>query len=134
MTDERPNATFNIGSQHGNISNVGGDMTVYGGQHYTALPVDMIRQELRNIHRIISAMDLDPAARKSAAAFLADADRQLDQPNRDADRVARPIERLARLLSGIGAIAVPGAALIDPLQRLASWLGPAGHAIAQLIT
>ena len=43
MTDERPNAIFNIGSQQGNVTNVGGDMTVYGGQHYTALPVDMIR-------------------------------------------------------------------------------------------
>jgi hypothetical protein len=38
MSGERPNAIFNIRSQHGNISNVGGDMTVYGGQHYAALP------------------------------------------------------------------------------------------------
>jgi len=36
MTSEEANVTFNIGSQHGNVSNVAGDMTVYGGQHYTA--------------------------------------------------------------------------------------------------
>ena len=42
MSGEHPNAIFNIGSQHGNVSNVAGGMTVYGGQHYTALPADMI--------------------------------------------------------------------------------------------
>src|SRR4029077_9836494 len=49
MSGERPNAIFNIGSQHGNVSNVAGDMTVYGGQHYTALPAEMIKRELRSI-------------------------------------------------------------------------------------
>jgi hypothetical protein len=77
MTNNRPNATFNIGSQHGNISNVGGDMTVYGGQHYTGLPVELIRQELGNLQRIISAMALHPAVQKAATAFLADAGREL---------------------------------------------------------
>jgi len=134
MTDNRPNATFNIGSQHGNISNVGGDMTVYGGQRYTALPTDMILQELGNIQRIISSMDLDSAVRKAATAFLTDAGRELGQPDHDAEKVAGPIEGLARLLRRIGAISAGGAALIDPLQRIASWLGVAGEAILHLIT
>lgn len=134
MTDNRPNAAFNIGSQHGNINNVGGDMTVYGGQHYTGFPAEMIRQELGNLQRIISAMDLDPAVRKAVAALLTDAGRELDQPDHDARKVARPIERLAGLLRDIGAIAVSGAALIDPLQRIASWLGAAGQTILHLIT
>jgi len=134
MTDNRPNAIFNIGSQHGNVSNVAGDMTVYGGQHYTGFPAELIRQELGNLQRAISAMGLDPAVQKEAAALLADADHELSRAGRDAKKVARPIERLAGLLKNIGAIAVSGAALIDPLQRIASWLGPAGQAILRLIT
>ena len=133
MSGEHPNAIFNIGSQHGNVSNVAGDMTVYGGQHYTALPTDMIGQELRNIQGIISAMNLDPAARKAAAGLLADAERELGKSRHDAKKVARPIERLTRLLKDIGAIAVGGAALINPLTRIASGLGVAGQAILHLI-
>jgi len=133
MTENRPNAIFNIGSQHGNVSNVAGDMTVYGGQHYTGFPAELIRQELGNLQRAISAIGLDPAVQKKAAALLADADRELSRTGRDAKKVARPIERLAGLLKNIGAIAVSGAALIDPLQRIASWLGPAGQAILHLI-
>jgi hypothetical protein len=134
MTGEQPNVTFNIGSQHGNVSNVAGDMTVYGGQHYTALPVDMIRQELENIRRSISAIQLSPQAREKAAALLADAGDELGQPGCDAEKVARPVKRLAGLLSDIGAISAAGAALIGPLQAIASWLGPAGQAILHLIT
>jgi hypothetical protein len=134
MTDNRPNAIFNIGSQHGNVSNVAGDMTVHGGQHYTGFPAESIRQELGNLLRAISAMGLDPAVQKKAAALLADADHELSQGGRDAKKVARPIERLAGLLKSIGAIAFSGTALIDPLQRIASWLGPAGQAISHLIT
>jgi hypothetical protein len=133
MPGERPHAVFNIGSQHGNVSNVAGDMTVYGGQHYTALPADMIRRELGNIQGIISAMNLDPAARKEVAGLLADADRELRESRHDARKVARPIERLTRLLRDIGAIAAGGAALIDPLLRIASCLGAAGQAIFHFI-
>jgi hypothetical protein len=134
MTSKEPNVTFNIGSQHGNVSNVAGDMTVYDGQHYTALPADMIRQELKNILTIISAIELSPEARKNAAALLADAGRELGQPGCEAERVARPIKRLAGLLSDIGAISAAGASLIGPFQAIASWLGPAGQAILHLIT
>jgi hypothetical protein len=133
MSGERPNAIFNIRSQHGNVSNVAGDMTVYGGQHYTALPAHMIGRELRTIQGIISAMNLDPAARKAAAGFLADADRELSKSRHDAKKVARPIERLTRLLRDIGAIAAGGAALINPLTCIASGLGAAGQAILRLI-
>jgi hypothetical protein len=124
---------FNIGSQHGNVSNVAGDMTVHGGQHYTALPADMIRQELKNIQGIISAMDLGRADRRAAAGMLADAGRELGGSRHDAGKVARPVERLTRLLRDIGALAAGGTALIDPLLRIASCLGTAGQAIFHLI-
>ena len=134
MTGNEPNVTFNIGSQHGNVSNVTGNMTVYGGQHYTALPADMIRQELENILTIISAIELTPEAREDAVALLADAGRELSQPGCEPEQVARPVRRLARLLRDIGAISAAGASLIGPFQAIASWLGPAGQAILHLIT
>lgn len=134
MTGNEPDVTFNIGSQHGNVSNVAGDMTVYGGQHYTALPADMIRQELENIHAVISAIELSPEVRKNSVALLADAGRELSQPGCEAENVARPVRRLAGLLSDIGVISAAGASLIGPFQAIASWLGPAGQAILHLIT
>lgn len=136
MTDDRPRAVFNIGSQHGNISNVGGDQTVYGGQHYAASPAEMIARDLASIHGVISGMPLDPAVRSQATALLSDASRELGQPARDGggnEGIARPIERLTRLLRDAGALAAAGATLVDPLLRIASWLGPAGQAIAHLI-
>jgi isopentenyl diphosphate isomerase/L-lactate dehydrogenase-like FMN-dependent dehydrogenase len=134
MTGNEPKVTFNIGSQHGNVSNVAGDMTVYGGQHYTALPADMIRQELNNIHAIISSIEISPEARKNAVALLADAGRELSRPGCEPEKVAWPVRRLAGLLSDIGAISAAGASLIGPFKAIASWLGPAGQAILHLIT
>ena len=56
-------------------------------------------------------MNLDPAARKAAAGFFADADRELGKSRHDAKKVARPIERLTRLLRDIGSRVVDTATL-----------------------
>ena len=133
MTNERPNAIFNIGSQHGNISNVAGDMTVHGGQTYVATAADMILPELAKLRRALSAVDLGPDVRESAREFLTAAGDELGQPHPDARRVARPLERLTSLLKEAGAIAAAGAVLIDPLQRIASWLGTSGQGILHLM-
>src|SRR5260370_38669858 len=117
MSDERPNAIFNIGSQHGNVSNVSGDMAVHGGQHYSASSADMIRQELANLQRAMATIDLDPATRATAIAHLTHADREFDRPDPDARQISRPIQRLARLLKNLGAISGAGAALTEPLHR-----------------
>lgn len=134
MTDQRPNANFNIGLQQGNITNVAGDATLHGGQHYAAASTDMIRIELANLQRVISAMDLDPAIRGSMNDLIADAGQGLGQAGQDTRAVARPIERLTRLLKDVGAFAAGGAVLIDPLQRIAAWLGESGLAILHLMT
>jgi hypothetical protein len=136
MTGDRPHATFNIGSQHGNISNVAGDQTVYGGQHYAASPAELIAQDLGSIRDVIAAMPLDPAVRRQATELLSDASHELSRPARDGrgnERIARPLERLTRLLRDAGALAAAGAPLLDPLHRIASCLGAAGAAIAHLI-
>jgi hypothetical protein len=133
MNNERPNAVFNIGSQHGNISNVAGDMTVHGGQQYIAPPADMILPELARLRRALSAIHLDPDVEQSAGEYLAAADAEVRRPHPDARRVARPIERLTRLLKGAGVILAAGAALINPLQSIASLLGAAGQVILHLL-
>ncbi|HEY7430843.1 MAG TPA: hypothetical protein VH641_08930 [Streptosporangiaceae bacterium] len=133
MTDNRANANFNIGSQQGNITNVAGDATFHGGQHYTAVPTGEIRQELVSLTRIISALDLDPAVRGSMKDLIADADQGLSRADQDPRAVARPIERLTRLLKDAGSLAIAGASLIGPLERIAAWLGESGQAIIHLI-
>src|SRR2546430_1847616 len=106
MTDNRPNVNFNIGSQQGNVTNVAGDMTVHGGQQYLATGTGMIRQDLVNLQRVITSMDLDPAVRGSMKDLIADADQGLSQAGKDPRTVARPIERLVRLLKDVGAFAM----------------------------
>jgi hypothetical protein len=116
MSDERPRAQFNIGSQQGNISNVAGDMIVHGGQRYVAVPADAIREELAKFRQILSTVPLNPESQRTTEVLLVQATQELDQPQPDAQRVAGPIERLTRVLKDAGALASAGAALIDPLQ------------------
>jgi hypothetical protein len=133
VTGDQPKAIFNIGSQQGNVSNVAGDMTVHGGQHYVGLPVEAMRQDLASVRREIAGLGLDTADRAEAEALLADAGRELDRHGHDPDRVAGPVLRLVRLLREAGAFAAAGTALIDPLHRIASCLGGAGQAIVHLL-
>ena len=133
MSDERPYAEFNIGTQQGNISNVAGDMTIHGGQQFLAGPADAVREELVKLRQILSTLDIDPTSRRSVEELATEAADELDRPQPDASTVARPIERLTKILRDAGAFAAAGAALIDPLQRIASWLGASGRAILDLI-
>lgn len=133
MSDERPNATFNIGRQEGNISNVAGDMTIHGGQQYISASADMARTELGKIRAALSNVDFDPILQGWIGELLADAEAEIQQGRPDAQKVARPIERLTRLIKDAGAMSVAGAALIDPLQRIATWLGASGQTIRNLI-
>jgi hypothetical protein len=133
MSDEQPNAVFNIGSQHGNVSNVAGDMTVHGGQRYAAVSVDTIGPEVAKLRRVLSTLDLDPDVEASAREFFTTADHQLGQRRPDPGKIAGPLERMTRLLKNAGALVVAGAELIPPIQHIAAWLGPAGLAIMQLI-
>ena len=124
-------AVFNIGSQQGNISNVAGDMTVEGGQQYVAASVDAVREELAKLRQVL--IHIDPKFQPLVEDLVTEATEELDQPQVDAPTVARPIERLTRILKDAGTFASAGAALIDPLQRIASWLGVSGRVIFDII-
>jgi hypothetical protein len=47
--------------------------------------------------------------------------------------VAGRLEEAARVLGGCGALVAAADRLVGPLQHLAGWLGPAGHALAALL-
>jgi NADP-dependent 3-hydroxy acid dehydrogenase YdfG len=133
MTDKSPKGVFNISSQHGNISNVAGDLTMHGNQEYVAASGDMVREELTKLQRALSTTGIDPGVKRSVMEHLTNSHRELDKSNPDPHKVAGSIEQLTRLLKDAGALSVAGTALIDPLQRVASWLGTSGQAILQLM-
>jgi len=133
MSDDRPNAVFNIGSQQGNVSNVAGDMTVYGGQHSVVDVTGAIADELASLRRVLAEHDLDQTVRQQADGLMEEADRELKRPEPEADKIAGPIERLTKLLKDSGVLLAAGAALVDPIRGIASLLGVAGRAILHLI-
>ena len=132
MSSRRPEATFNIGSQQGVISNVAGDMTVVGGQQYVDR-ADMVRQELLKLREALSTLNLDSGTATRVTRCLADVQDELEQPQPRAEKIGSALERATAFLKEAGAIAVAGAAVIDPLQRIASWLGASGQALLRLI-
>lgn len=134
MTDVPPMAVFSIGSQHGNIQNIAGDMTVNGDQQYTAGPVNMIQHELENVGQIIDMLDLNPEIQRYVKVLLAEAVQELSQPDHSEHKTARLTERLAGYLKEFGAISAGGTALADCFHRLAQLLGPAGASIMHLVS
>jgi hypothetical protein len=108
-------------------------MTVQGGQQYVAASVDAVREDLAKLRQVLSTIDIDPKSQRWVEDLVTEATEELDQPQPDAPTVARPIERLTRILKDAGAFASAGAALIDPLQRIASWLGASGRVILDII-
>jgi len=131
--DRRPNAVFNIGSQQGIVSNVAGDMTVYGGQHWNEGSAVAVREELAKLRIAIHALDLDPALKATATRLVEEADGQAHHAQPAPEKIGSPIEKLTRLLKDSGALVAAGAALINPLQGIGTLLGAAGQIIVRMI-
>jgi len=130
---QQPNAVFNIGSQQGNVSNVAGNMTVYGGQHWSEDSAPAVREELERLRSAIRSLDLDPTLKATATRLVEEADGQAHQAQPAPERIGRPIEKLTRLLKESGALIAAGAALINPLQGIGSLLGATGQIIIRMI-
>jgi hypothetical protein len=122
--------TFHIGSQHaGVVNNVGGDQTVYGGQHATThLPA-----LVTDLQGALEGVPLPPDVRAEARAQVDEIAREGGLPTPDRARIAAGLERLTRTLASAGALARAGAALRDPLVGLAHWLGALGNPVLQLL-
>jgi hypothetical protein len=133
VSDQNRNVTFNIGQQTGVNTTVAGDMTVHGGQQYIEAPTAEIRAELTAIRDAVASLELEPEVATEAGELIAAAEEELERPEPRVDRVGSTLERLTGVLTDAGALAAAGAALIEPLRRVASFVGSSGQAILQLL-
>jgi hypothetical protein len=123
-----------IGDQHaGVINNVDGDQVIYGGQHGTIVTSEDARRAVRDLRDALAGAALDDARAAEAGARVAEIDAAVHAPEPDKQRAAGPLKRLVKLLTDAGSLTTAGAALIGPLQTLASWLGAHGAAILGLL-
>lgn len=126
--------TFNIGSQYGNINNVGRDQYIYGGQHSTVVPLGATFQAVDDLRAALAAARLDAAVAARARTEIESLDDALRaEPEPDRPAAAGAIERLTGVLRGAGALATAGTALISPLRTIAGWLGPLGERVLQVL-
>ncbi|MEV6558491.1 hypothetical protein AB0M22_22465 [Nocardia sp. NPDC051756] len=115
---------FNIGSQQGNINNVGGDQTIYGGQHGNFVSGQVV-EFAAELATTLRRMGMDRAA--------ADADavrHELEQPRPNRDGI---VARLTRIASAVTAVAGAESAVHAPLVALAQWLGALGSPILGML-
>jgi hypothetical protein len=126
--------SIQIKNQHGGvINNVDGDQVIYGGQHGTTVTSEDARRAVRHLRDALAGADLDGATAAQVRAQVAEIDAVVHAPKPDKGRAAGPLKRLVELLADAGSLATSGAALIGPLQILASWLGAHGAAIFSLL-
>lgn len=126
--------TFNIENQTaGNINNVGGDQRITGGQQGIVVTSEAVRQAVRDLREALATTPLDEATAAEVRDQVEAIAAEVQTPQPDRPRAASSLERLTRLLVATGSLATAGAALVSPLQTLASWLGTLGEPILRLL-
>jgi hypothetical protein len=121
------------GVQH----NVGGDQYVSHGHQYVAGRDQIVHPdaatvatELAALREALAELRLTAAERQAVeqdvAAMEAAAD---DDGETDRPAVARHLESLTATLQRAGVLAAASVGLVEPLSRLARWLGPLGTAV-----
>jgi hypothetical protein len=126
--------TFNIGSQTGGvINNVQGDQRIAGGQQGILVSAADASQAVGDLREALAAAAFDETTVAKAHAQVTELEAAMRTTRPDRSRFARALERLTRLLAAAGSLSTAGAALIGPLQTLASWLGAVGEPILRLL-
>jgi hypothetical protein len=126
--------TFNIGSQTGGvINNVQGDQRIAGGQQGILVSAADASQAVGDLREALAAAALDETTAAKAHAQVTELEAAMRTTRPDRSRFARALERLTRLLAAAGSLYTACAALIGPLQTLASWLGAVGEPILRLL-
>ncbi|WP_067547983.1 hypothetical protein [Nocardia crassostreae] len=115
---------FNIGSQQGNINNVAGNQTIYGGQSGTFESTGPVQFAVE-LAEVLRRMGMDRAAADAEAV-----QRELTQPQPDREGIGA---RLTRIAQAVTAVAGAESAVHKPLVALARWLGAAGAPILALL-
>ena len=121
-----PHSVFNIGSQQGQISNVGRDMIVERPVTQLSFGAVEPQAEIERLRREIDAIDLAPSVRRAVSAALDEVAHEAAKP-----RPAKP--KIARRLEQVAAVVREVETTIEPLARLARWLGPVGLSLAALL-
>lgn len=126
--------TFNIGNQSaGNINNVGRDQHITGGQQGVMVTPEAARQAVVDLRAGLRLAPLEQQTSAAAEAEVREIEAEAQKPEPDRSRAASSLERLTRLLLSAGSLASAGAALVQPLQTLAGWLGSLGAPILHLL-
>lgn len=133
--DDAARSIFNIGSQQAaNISNVAGDMTVVGGQHGEAtITIATVYRDIQLLREGLQELPLPPRERQVADQALDRTTQEVAQAIPDKRKIAPHLEEVTQILRKFGALAGAGAALVEPLQRLSSWLGLVGRTVLPLL-
>jgi hypothetical protein len=117
----------------GVITYVDGNQVVYGGLHGSVVTDEGARLAVRDLQEALSNVPLDAPRAAAARARVAELDAAVSAPRPDKHRAADTVRQLTELLAGAGSLATAGAALIGPLQTLATWLGNEGAAILSML-
>lgn len=119
---------------HGPVAKGHGQMYIQGNVQgtYTSMYFTQIALgEIADISNVISGLQLPANDSRDIQGYLAEADRELRQPQPNTERIADFLGRAANLMNQVGAFARAGGELVPRLQHLASLLGTAGAALSQ---
>jgi hypothetical protein len=117
----------------GVITYVDGNQVVYGGLHGTVFTDEDARRAVHELREALPGAALDGTGAAQARAQVAEIDAAIRGPRPDRRRAADTLRRLTELLVRAGSLTTASAALLGPLQTLATWLGVHGAAFAGLL-
>lgn len=126
-----------IGSQQGGVFyNAGRDQHIRGNHTATVGTTGVTPDVLRaakDLRAALESAELPPALLARAQEEMAAVENELSGEETDPPRVAGALQRLTGVLLAAGPLATAASSLVAPLETLASWLGPAGRALLQLL-
>jgi hypothetical protein len=117
----------------GVITYVDGNQVVYGGLHGSVVADEDARRAVGELRVALTSVTLDRSRAAEARAQIAELDGAVRTARPDKGRAADILRRLTELLASAGSLTTAGAALMGPLQTLASWLGVHGAAVLGML-
>jgi hypothetical protein len=117
----------------GVITYVDGNQVVYGGLHGSVVTDEDARRAVGELREALTSVTLNGPWAAEAQAQVVELDGAVRAPRPDKSRAADILRRLTELLASAGSLTTAGAALMGPLQTLASWLGAHGAAILGML-
>jgi hypothetical protein len=117
----------------GVINYVEGTYVVHGGLHGSVVTDHDAWRAVSDLREALASVPMDRPRAAEARARVAELDAVVRAPRPDKGRAAGILKRLTELLTSAGSLTTASAALMGPLQTLASWLGAHGTAIVGML-